>query len=1141
MRWLLASLLVIVQVFAAAAQDDKDRITQYLEQALSDLGREVRIEGFRGALSSRATMEKLTVADDKGIWLTVTDAVIDWNRAAVLRGRIEINEISAARIDLPRVPTSSDSVSPEAGTFALPELPVSLRIDAIAVKQVVLGEPIIGTPVSVSVTGSVSLAEGQGAAKLAITRLEGPHGSFELDAGFSNVTRVLSVDLSLNEAANGISANLLNLPGKPALELSVKGTSPIDDFAADVILKSDGQKRLTGRIVTQTPQVPEGGDNTSGNTPTRMIDVDIAGDLTPLFVPQYRAFFGRDVVLKSRISLFADGRVSLDTLTVSSAALRLSGNITLSADRLPEQFSLDAVLQDPDGDLVLLPMSGAQTRVRRATISANFDSNLGDAWSLTGHLKDLQRAEGALDNLEFAASGVIQRGEARQVTARIDGTVRGVATADAALAAALGSAVSLGADLLWRDGQPVDVSNFVLDTKGLVLSGAGTVDGLDSAVFVQGAVQARVADLSRFSAIAGQPLSGGLRADLNGHAALLTGAFDLVLAAVATDLGIGIATIDAALSGESRLEVSAIRNEEGLTLRAATVTANGGEAEASGLVATGKSDLQFKAALKNVGQFVGGLNGPARLTGRALEDASGWALTLDAQAPNATTLTAQIALPKDSAPSAQFDAKIGSVSWIVPDLAGPARIRGTIRQVGNQWAVDARLEGPGGSTLVAAGQIARDANSAALDLNGSLPLALLNRRLSPNSMQGFAQFDLRLDGPLALYSLSGQVRTSGARLSLPGLNNALTGIDATVTLADSSAEIQASSSVATGGQLSAGGRVALQAPFVTDVELQLGNVRITDLQLYETNVNGALRLSGSIPANLSVVGRLVLDRTEIRVPSTGIGAFGEIPKIVHLNESAPVRRTRSYAGLLDIGSAAAFGGGAAIGLDVQIAAENRIFVRGRGLDAELGGQLRLTGTTADVVPQGRFGLIRGRLDILGKRMTLEEGSVQLQGDLIPTLRLVARTTHDDAVLFVIVEGPADAPEIRFVSEPELPEDEVLARLLFGRDVTSISALQAVQMASAVATLAGRGGIGIVERLRQITGFDDLDLTTDAEGGTSLRVGKYISENAYSDVEIDSEGQSRVNLNLELTPSTKLRGQVGSDGSTGIGLFFERDY
>jgi translocation and assembly module TamB len=100
---------------------------------------------------------------------------------------------------------------------------------------------------------------------------------------------------------------------------------------------------------------------------------------------------------------------------------------------------------------------------------------------------------------------------------------------------------------------------------------------------------------------------------------------------------------------------------------------------------------------------------------------------------------------------------------------------------------------------------------------------------------------------------------------------------------------------------------------------------------------------------------------------------------------------------------------------------------------------------------------------------------------------------------------------------------------------------AVQLASAVATLAGRGGIGIVERLRQSTGFDDFDLTTDDEGGASLRLGKYISDNAYTEVEIGAGGQSRINLNLDLTPSSKLRGQVGTDGTTGIGLFFERDY
>ncbi len=1140
MRWILTILLILMQAMTAAAQDDKDRITRYIEEALSDQGREVRIEGFSGALNSRAKMKKLTIADETGIWLTLTDAVLDWNRTALLRGRIEINELSAARIDLPRLPApGGGGASPEAGTFALPELPVSVNIGKISVERVDLGEPVIGIAASVSITGSVVLAEGQGAAKLAITRLDGPSGAFRLDAAFANETRVLAIDLSLVEAAGGLTASLLKLPGKPALDLSITGNSVIDDFSADMVLKSNGQQRLAGRISTRQMPVPDSGN--IADTPTRMITTDIAGDLAPLFVPEYGAFFGSDVALKSQISLFPDGRASLDTLTVTSAALRLTGNVLLSADRLPERFRLEAVLQGSGEGLVLLPISGPKTRVRRAALSASFDSRLGDAWTLTGDLQGLARPSLALDGLHFTSNGVIRHGQTREVTARIDGVALGIDLADPALAAALGSALTLGADIGWRDGQPLDVSNLKLDAQGLVLSGAGMVHGLSSAATIEGAAEARVTSLTRFSALAGRPLAGGLEAKISGKAALLTGEFDLDLTALATDLGLGIPNIDKALAGESRLNISALRNTKGLTLRAASVRASGGNAEASGQITTGQSDVHFKAALKNTGQFIDGLDGPAELTGRAVEDASGWTVDLNAEGPRAIALSAQIAVPHGAPANAQIEANIGSVAWIVPDLAGPAHIRGSIIEAGQQWAIDAQAEGPGSSTLKMTGQIAMDAQSAALNLKGSLPLALLNRRLKPRLAQGLMQFDLRLDGPLLLSSLSGQLRTKGARLSLPALRNALTGIDATVTLAGSSAEIKATSAVATGGNLSVKGRVGLQAPFATNIAVQLESVKITDPKLYKTKANGALTLTGSAPANLLLAGRIVLGKTEILVPSTGIGALGEIPPITHVKEPTQVHQTRAFAGLLDTGPEDEAGSATAVGLDVEVIAKNRIFVRGRGLDAELGGKLRLTGTTNDVIPQGRFELIRGRLDILGKRLNLEEGSANLQGDLIPTLNLVARTTSEDAELSVIVEGPADAPEISFKSDPELPEDEVLARLLFGRDIATISPLQAAQLASAVATLAGRGGTGIVERMRKRTGFDDLDVASNAEGGTTVRAGKYINKKTYTNVEVDSDGQSRINLNLDLTRTTKLRGKVGTDGNTGIGLFFERDY
>jgi translocation and assembly module TamB len=140
-----------------------------------------------------------------------------------------------------------------------------------------------------------------------------------------------------------------------------------------------------------------------------------------------------------------------------------------------------------------------------------------------------------------------------------------------------------------------------------------------------------------------------------------------------------------------------------------------------------------------------------------------------------------------------------------------------------------------------------------------------------------------------------------------------------------------------------------------------------------------------------------------------------------------------------------------------------------------------------------------------------------------------------------VSGPADAPEVAFSSSPDLPQDEVLAQLLFGRDVSSISALQAIQLASAVNTLAGRGGDGIIGSVRNAIDVDDLDITTDDAGNAAVRAGKYIGENVYTDLTITSEGDTEINLNLDLTDDITAKGSFASDGETSLGIFFERDY
>ena len=227
-------------------------------------------------------------------------------------------------------------------------------------------------------------------------------------------------------------------------------------------------------------------------------------------------------------------------------------------------------------------------------------------------------------------------------------------------------------------------------------------------------------------------------------------------------------------------------------------------------------------------------------------------------------------------------------------------------------------------------------------------------------------------------------------------------------------------------------------------------------------------------------------------------------------------------------------------LDLTVNAPNQIFVRGRGLDAELGGQIRLTGPVTNVSPVGQFNLRRGRLSMLGQRIDLTEGRISLQGDLDPILKLVAQTDAGDVEAFISVEGQVSDIQIKFYSNPELPEDEVLARIIFGRSIDELTPSQIVKLASIAAELTGGNSPGLVDTLRRGTGLDDLDVVQDADGETAVKAGKYLSDNIY----LGHSGPARIPrqpVNLDITNDITARGSVTSDGQSSVGVFLEKDY
>lgn len=568
----------------------------------------------------------------------------------------------------------------------------------------------------------------------------------------------------------------------------------------------------------------------------------------------------------------------------------------------------------------------------------------------------------------------------------------------------------------------------------------------------------------------------------------------------------------------------------------------GAEAVVAGLATGPDMSLNFNVSVPNVNPLVPTVNGPLSANGKVYQTPDGLAVETQASGPYSARATVNGVVTGANA-AVEYTLAMPNLAAIVPQLNGPLNVDGSARKQGSAWQIDTSARGPGGTQATVSGQVAESGNLD-LDIAGTAPLGLSRPFIEPRILQGQARFDLSVSGPPALSSVSGQITTSGAALSAPNLRIALEAINADIQLGNNRANVEMSANAVGGGRLRVGGGVTLTGSLPADLSIALENVVLTDPKLYRTSIGGDLRIAGPLAGGAQISGQINVGETNVNVPSTGLTTIGDIPQITHVGADRAVIETRRKAGLTGAQSGtdpAANGGGGGFGLNLRVNAPNRIFVRGRGLDAELGGGLDLTGTTNNIISAGRFELIRGRLDILGKRFDLVEGSAQFQGDLIPYLRFVSSTTTNAGEVRVIVQGPADEPEVLFEATPAAPQDEVLAQLLFGKNIADISAFQALQLASAVATLAGRGGAGVVSRLRDGFGLDDLDVTTTDDGATAVRAGKYISENVYSDVTAASDGSADVSLNIDITPSLRGKATLGSDGNSGIGLFFERDY
>ncbi|RVU07635.1 translocation/assembly module TamB [Novosphingobium umbonatum] len=228
------------------------------------------------------------------------------------------------------------------------------------------------------------------------------------------------------------------------------------------------------------------------------------------------------------------------------------------------------------------------------------------------------------------------------------------------------------------------------------------------------------------------------------------------------------------------------------------------------------------------------------------------------------------------------------------------------------------------------------------------------------------------------------------------------------------------------------------------------------------------------------------------------------------------------------------------------AAGSGIRMQGLGLDSQWTADVQLRGALLEPAISGSASLVSGTYDFASKHFDLSRGKITFNGASPPDpqLDMAASATINNLTATVNVRGTAMRPQITFSSVPSLPEEELLARILFGDSISQISAPEAVQLGAALAALHGGGGLDPINKLRSAIGLDRLRfVSADAALGRQMgvAVGKYLGRRVYAEIVTDGRGYSATNLEFRLTNWLALLGSVASTGRQSVNAKVSKDY
>ncbi|HEY5236834.1 MAG TPA: translocation/assembly module TamB domain-containing protein, partial [Rhizomicrobium sp.] len=453
---------------------------------------------------------------------------------------------------------------------------------------------------------------------------------------------------------------------------------------------------------------------------------------------------------------------------------------------------------------------------------------------------------------------------------------------------------------------------------------------------------------------------------------------------------------------------------------------------------------------------------------------------------------------------------------------------GTLRD--STVTLDAKLSGSTAMRLALKGDVSLEANGPIrLQADGTADLAIAGAFLaaSGQSLSGMLSVDGQITGTFSAPRVNGNITLAGGEFRDYTRGIRLRAVDAAAEAQGDVIRIVKLNARAGQGTVSGAGTIGFPTSGMpVDVRFTAKNARPLVSDRLTAAMDADVKLTGHFGGDLALAGSIRVLHGEINVPDKyppGVAVLDVRRK----GQAAPARVESENA----------------IALDLSVATPGHVFVRGRGLDAELAGDLAVKGTTQAPLVLGALDMRRGTLSLAGQTLVFRSGTLSFDGSslktsLDPTLDFTVETDSGGITATLNVSGYASAPQIKLSSTLPLPQDEVIAQILFQQSIKQLSALQLAQIAEALASLSGVGtGFNPVGMIRKKLRLDRLSVGSTSTGNaetstTTIEAGKYVTHDVYVGAKQDLSGGTRAVVEIDITKNLKAQAAVNT-GATAV--------